>query len=81
MFTYVLAPAPLSTTKEVIVAVCQAVAQPFPQPHFPAHKIWDEPLVAAATKVTGDGTFNEKRGRFERPLLIQLERQIPFRFD
>lgn len=52
MFTYVLVPAPLSTIKEVTVAVCQAVAQRFPQRHFPAPKIWDVHLVAVVIELT-----------------------------
>ena len=61
---YAAVQAQLSITNEADAAVFQVVVQQFPQPHFPARKIWDELLVAVAIKVTGDGTFNEKRGRF-----------------
>ena len=80
MYTYVLAPAPLSTTREVIVVVCQAVAQRFPQPHLPALKIWGELPVAVAIKVTGDSILNKKGGVCGAPF-VYLERQISFPFD
>ena len=69
LFIYAAVQVQLSITNEADVTVFQVVVQPFPLPHFQARKIWDELLVAAATKVTGDSSFNKKGGVFGAPLL------------